>query len=93
MTSKQPLTYTQVAQQLRSDLQSVVTRAWRGEEVSATLRVWQDGKVVTLVLTGQDLIRRMKKLENDLVWEDTRRTCVAQPVHLVHIVAAALAMV
>lgn len=74
-------TYTQLAALVREDIKSLILRAWNGEEIEFTLRVWRDGEVVNLVLMGQELIERMRKMENDLVWEDARRSCATQPAH------------
>lgn len=80
--NNQPLTYAQVAEQIRKDLQSVKVLVSKGEKITASLRVWQSGEVVLLTLSGMALIERMEQLERDLVWEDTRSKCAIQPISL-----------
>lgn len=92
--TKASLTFREIAQQLRMDLQSVADRVIRGENVTIPLRVWKDGEVVTLILSNEELVSRMQDLEGALVWEDARRR-VAQtaehPLERVLVPAMALA--
>lgn len=76
--STRPLTPTEVATQIRRDLQVISLKVFSGEEVFRSICLWQDGHAVVLTLTGQALLQKMEEVASNLVWRSAFEQCVDQ---------------
>lgn len=80
--NNKPLTFVEAANWLREELETLARQHFGGRDVSRTVTVWEDGRVVTKVLSGEELLEKMSRLAGDLVWEESRRQVLhplAQP--------------